>query len=428
MPRRIVRNPKRKNRGEAARSISHTESTNLNNQSESWDCPASAKRKVNPNTRMTSDRLRSLRSCRRLIEETETTPLPRSSREVSSAPDDNQQTNDQADTINSAHQVPEEGFDQVESPSRYLVSVMHPLIVEPELENEDAGNVENSTVGTPKVGVLGEAEMSLSSHSNQIAGQNTFEAESVPLEQEILAGEIQASHRFEEVTNPKCISREGCSSPSFSLNLTEMVEMWGQQADDGIDSEMRSQPEETINGYQVKQEFMPILAKIIRRHGDIANNCLTKSVKGRSALLEIICGIIAEFEENNISNINECVLEDRIRLVGGIKDMKVDVDWLHMRLIEVREAKDILKKSAVLKEKKESNRKLIEESENALEKCEAQKKKVSEMLEAICAEETACKERLARAKVESTAISITVGYAKSKVKRFLKCSVVNGLI
>lgn len=32
MPRRIVRNPKRKNRGEAARSISHTESTNLNNQ------------------------------------------------------------------------------------------------------------------------------------------------------------------------------------------------------------------------------------------------------------------------------------------------------------------------------------------------------------------------------------------------------------
>ena len=327
-----------------------------------------------------------------------------------------------------AYQVPEEGFGQVESPSRYLVSVLHPVIVEPELENQDAENVENSTVGTPKVGVLGEAEMSLSSHSNQIVGQDTFEAESVPLEQESLAGEIQASHRFEEVTNRKCISREGCSSPSFSLKLTEMVEMWGQQADDGIDSEMRSQPEETMNGYQVKQEFMPILAKIISKHGDIANNCLTKSVKGRSALLEIICGIIFEFEDNNLSNINECVLEDRIRLVGGIKDMKVEVDWLHMRLIEVREARDILKKSAVLKEKTESNRKLVEESENALEKCEAQKKKVSEMLEAICAEETACKERLARAKDESTAISITVGYATSKVKRFLKCSVVNGLI
>ena len=323
-----------------------------------------------------------------------------------------------------AYQVPEEGFDQVESPSRYLVSVMHPLIVEPELENED---VENSTVGTPKVGVLGEAEISSSGHLNQIAGQNTFEAENVPLEQEPLAGEVQASHRSEEVTNRKCITREGCSSPSFSLKLTEMVEMWGQQADDGNDSEMKSRPEETINGYQVKPEFMLILTKIISKYGDIANNCLTKSVKGRSALLEIICGIISEFEDNNLSNINVCDLEDRIRLVGGIKDMQVDVDWLHMRLIEVREARDILKKSAVLKEKTESNRKLIEESENALEKCEAQKKEVSERLKAICAEETACKERLASAKDESTAISITVGYAKSKVKRFLN-SVVNGLI
>jgi len=70
-------------------------------QSESWDCPVSAKRKVNPNTMMISDRRRTLRSCRRLIEETGTASLPRSSRESSSSPDDNQQPDDQADTINS---------------------------------------------------------------------------------------------------------------------------------------------------------------------------------------------------------------------------------------------------------------------------------------------------------------------------------------
>jgi hypothetical protein len=75
---------------------------------------------------------------------------------------------------------------------------------------------------------------------------------------------------------------------------------------------------------------MPILAKIISKYGDIANNCLTKSVKGRSTLLQIIGGIIFEFKENNLSNIKECVLKDNIRLVGGIKDMKVEVDWLQM--------------------------------------------------------------------------------------------------
>ncbi|MCI43874.1 PEARLI 4 protein, partial [Trifolium medium] len=68
-----------------------------------------------------------------------------------------------------------------------------------------------------------------------MAGQSNLEAEGIPLEQEPLAMEIQASNKFEEITiksNRKCISRAGCVSPSVSLKLTEMVGMIREEDDD----------------------------------------------------------------------------------------------------------------------------------------------------------------------------------------------------
>ncbi|XP_024627591.1 uncharacterized protein [Medicago truncatula] len=349
---------------------------------------------------------------------------------------------------NQANQVPEEGSDQVESMSRYLVQVVYPLTMEPELEHKEAENVENSTGGIPEnMGELGEAEMSFSHNSNKMAGQialeekvplekeslsgkiqasNRFE-ENAPLEKQSLSGEIQASNRFEEVTNMKSISRAGCLSPSFSLKLTEVVDMVRNEDGDEVDSNVRSRPEDTINGYQVKPEFMPMLRKIIGKHGDIAKNCLAKSVKFRSVLLEMICGIISDLDEKNVKNTREEVLKTKIDQVDEIKSMKVEVEWLRTRLVEALDAREIMKKFVMLKEKTDDNRKLIEDVESELKECEEEKKEASERLREICDKETACKQRLAIAKEESATISTTVGYAKSKVKRFLKCSVVDGL-
>jgi hypothetical protein len=103
----------------------------------------------------------------------------------------------------------------------------------------------------------------------------------------------------------KCISRVGCSSSVRSLKLTEMVEMVGIEDDD---EEIKSRPEDTVKGYQVKEEFMPILTK----------NCVTKSVKSRSALLEMICEIISEFEKKDLSKTKEGDLKSNISLVEGI--------------------------------------------------------------------------------------------------------------
>ncbi|WJX67328.1 hypothetical protein P8452_51805 [Trifolium repens] len=93
------------------------------------------------------------------------------------------------------------------------------------IRHEQVGemHVENSTLGIPeKAGELGEA-----------AGQNMYEAEIVPLDQEPLAGEIQAS-------------RAGCSAPCISLKLTEMVDMVrNEDDDDEVDSTIQSWLEDT---------------------------------------------------------------------------------------------------------------------------------------------------------------------------------------
>ncbi|GAU35909.1 hypothetical protein TSUD_69420 [Trifolium subterraneum] len=515
MPRKKIgrtRNQKRKNSLDEDENISHSESTtNKNNQSESWECPVSARRNLFPKSTTTFARRRTLRSSTRL-NETGTPSLRRSSRRHTFAPDHIRQHDDTSNTINSARQV-SEASDQVEieSPSRYLVSVVFPPTVEPDLGHKEAENVENSTPIMPnmteevgeaepnimeevgeaelnnmteevgeaepntmeevgeaepnnmteevgeaepnmmeEVGVAnepdnmmeevgeaepnmmeevgeaepntmeeegeGEAEKSSSNH----ARKKRFEKESIPLEPESLTAGITNKNQR------KSISRVGCSSPLRSLKLTEMAEMVGIEDDD--DAEIESHPENTFKGYQVKEEFMPILVKIIGKYGDIAKNCVTESVEYRSWLLTMICGIMSEFEKKDLRKIKEGVLKSKIALVDGIKKMNVDVEWLHMRLIEVGEAREVLVQSGMLKEKTDQNKKLIQESKNALEKCQARKKEVEEQLKAICDEEAVCKENLAKAQNDSVTITRIVGFAKSKVRRFLYHSVVDGLI
>ncbi|KAK2438452.1 hypothetical protein QL285_023226 [Trifolium repens] len=372
MPPRMGRTRK-KNLNEPG-NFSHSESTtNRKNtvklESSGWDCPLSARRVLIPNSTSISGLRRSSRFATRCIENGTT----------------------------SLEQVGE----------------MH---------------VENSTVNIPeKEGESGEAEMSLSNNSNQMAGHNNLEAEDIPLEQEPLTWEIQASYKFEEITvknNGKCISRAGCSSPSVSLKLTEMVGMVGEEDDDEVGSNIQSWPGDTVNEYHVKPEFMPILRKIIGKHGDIAQNCIAKSVNYRSKLLELICEIISELDNKDVTNIKGKDLKKKIGLVDEIKIMEVEVEWLHTRLTEILEARQILKQSGKLKEKFDSNKESIEIAESALQECETAKKK----LKAICDKETLWKERLAKSQHESTKTYQEIKSAKSRVKRFLNCSLVDDLL
>ncbi|CAJ2665379.1 unnamed protein product [Trifolium pratense] len=201
----------------------------------------------------------------------------------------------------------------------------------------------------------------------EIAGENTFVAETIPLEQEPLVGEIQTS-------------RAACSAPSISLKLTKIVGMVrNEDVDDEVDSNIQSGLEDTVNGYKVDAEFMPILSKIIEKHGDIAKNC-KRSVEYRSMLLDRICRIVSELDKKNVTDIKEKDLETQIVLVDDIKTNEVEVNWLHTRLTEIREAKQILKKCGKLKDKLDNDRDCIEITSSSLKILEDQKKEASEKL------------------------------------------------
>ena len=59
------------------------------------------------------------------------------------------------------------------------------------------------------------------------------------------------------------------------------------------------------HGYQVKPESVPMLRKILSKHGDIAKNCTVMRIKYRSMLLEMIFDIITELQDKDINGIKE---------------------------------------------------------------------------------------------------------------------------
>nr|XP_012571877.1 uncharacterized protein LOC101492226 [Cicer arietinum] len=138
-----------------------------------------------------------------------------------------------------------------------------------------------------------------------------------------------------------------------------MVTMVGDE-DDEVDFVW---PKDTC-GYRVKPEFMPVLRKIIGKHGNIVKNCPALTVKYRS-MLERICEIISELEKKDGTKIREGTLRCKIGVVNEIKNMEVEVEWFHTRLAEILEARTKFQQFGMKKDKTDNNRKTIEIAKSA---------------------------------------------------------------
>ncbi|XP_057422442.1 uncharacterized protein LOC130716252 [Lotus japonicus] len=372
------------------------------------------------------------------LTEIEKTPVSRRSRpqiskEHCSASNAFQLPDDPVDTVISAIQV--QTGSVVESPSRLLTQAAdHSFNFTPEMRHEEAekvGNIiatENDTVDIQEMEKAHEAGIN-SNHLNQMEWQETVLAECSPLKKSPLAKEFQVSNTLEEGANKnhsKSSSMYGSPSSYFSFNLTGIDNML--ENEDEVDSVRQSSSMDTVEGYEVKPNLMPILSKILNKHGDIAENCVVLTMKYRSKLLEVICEIISELQDKEFGKIKDDNLREMIALVNEIKNLKVDIEWLHQRLVQILEARQILKQSGVLKEKKDSNIKDIETAEKELGEFKEQKKELEAKFRSICEKEIVCKESQATAKVKSTRIRATIKSAKYKVRRFLNCSLADDLL
>uniref|UniRef100_A0A0R0KB91 Uncharacterized protein n=1 Tax=Glycine max TaxID=3847 RepID=A0A0R0KB91_SOYBN len=170
---------------------------------------------------------------------------------------------------------------------------------------------------------------------------------------------------------------------------------------------------DTIEGYQVKPEFIPMLRKILSKHGDVMEMFLRIPWYSQR---------YSELQDKGLDKITEDELRNMFGVANEIKNMKVNTEWLFLRLEEILEARQILGQSGILKEEKDNNRK---------KECEAEKKAVEAKFRLICdkirCKEIASKEKLAREEDESARISETTMNAKSKIRRFVNYSSADGL-
>ncbi|XP_057438065.1 uncharacterized protein LOC130730154 [Lotus japonicus] len=358
-------------------------------QSESWECPGFAGKRLNSN-KITGRARATLRSSKKLTETGKTS--------VSKCPQP-------PISICSAIQQPDDPVDTA------IQGVQVGSVVQDAHEAED---IIEKVVPLAKVPVVEEA-----AHEAEDILEKVVPLEKVPVVEEA----HEAEGNLEKVPLAKDTHRSPSPSSSGNLNLTEIVKMRDEfDEDDEVNSVGQSSPMDTVLGYQVKLSSMPMLRKILDKHGDIAENCSILTMKYRSKLLEMICDIVSELQEKDFWKIKDNDLKNMFAIVDEVKSLKVDIEWLQLRLVEIREARH------TLKQVKDSNRRTIDAAERELGEFEAQKKEIEAKLHSLCGQETSYKDTLARAKNESIRINATIKDARSKVTQFHNCSLVDDLL
>lgn len=154
------------------------------------------------------------------------------------------------------------------------------------------------------------------------------------------------------------------SSSSISLNLTQAcLLMDEEQADFDEIGSRSSEAFLSVNGYEVKAEMKPILRDIFTRHGDIAKDCTFRAVRSRASLLENVCEIYKKMEVANFMLITPSELNSLLEQVRDLETTKIELGWLHSRLVEIVEAKDGIN---TLKEEKRRTAEAIERRKQEL--------------------------------------------------------------
>lgn len=209
------------------------------------------------------------------------------------------------------------------------------------------------------------------------------------------------------------------SSSSISPNLAQMCLL--RDKDPADFDEIGSRSNEafvSVNGYEVKAEIAPILRDIFIRHGDIAKDCTFRAVRSRSYLLEHVCEIYKRLEGANFMLITPVQLNSLLEEVRDLETTKIELGWLHYRLVEITEAKDGIN---TLKEEK---RRTCEAVERRKQELVSDKKQLEVLLKKINDNENA----LAVLEDEEEKLHEKFNNVKSNLKVFHRKSLVYGLL
>ncbi|XP_049393296.1 uncharacterized protein LOC125857723 [Solanum stenotomum] len=176
-----------------------------------------------------------------------------------------------------------------------------------------------------------------------------------------------------------------------------------------------------VDGYRVKEEAAPILQKIFLKYGDIAMNSSFSSVTFSSSLLEFVCDIYNKLEATNFLSITSTELQSMIAEVKDLESVKVDVGWLHRRLNDISQTKQLVQDSCILNEAKTRNLVAMETNKKELE---GLKEELATLQERIHKKEV----EIGISHYENEKIMQCVADSKAKLNSYLKKSLVHDLL
>uniref|UniRef100_M0ZS02 Phospholipase n=1 Tax=Solanum tuberosum TaxID=4113 RepID=M0ZS02_SOLTU len=254
---------------------------------------------------------------------------------------------------------------------------------------------------------------------DQKPGQHTQTAPSFP---EVVDEKNTTLRKTDVVSNANATKPETRSDPlptkSMSLNFTRVAALvtdYSSYAD-----KVESKPV-MVDGYRVKEEAAPILQKIFLKYGDIAMKSSFSSVTFSSSLLEFVCDIYNKLEATDFLSITSTELQSMLAEVKDLESVKVDVGWLHRRLNDISQAKQLVQDSCILNEAKTRNLVAMETNKKELE---GLKEELATLQERIHKKEV----ELGIAHYKNEKIMQRFADSKAKLNSYLKKSLVHDLL
>ncbi|KAH0687586.1 hypothetical protein KY290_019193 [Solanum tuberosum] len=258
---------------------------------------------------------------------------------------------------------------------------------------------------------------------DQKLGQHTQTAPSFP---EVVDEKNTTLRKTDVVSNANATKPETRSDPlptkSMSLNFTRVAALMTDYS--SYADKVESKPGHLsvmVDGYRVKEEAAPILQKIFLKYGDIAMNSSFSSVTFSSSLLEFVCDIYNKLEATDFLSITSTELQFMIAEVKDLESVKVDVGWLHRRLNDISQAKQLVQDSCILNEAKTRNLVAMETNKKELE---GLKEELATLQERIHKKEV----ELGIAHYENEKIMHRFADSKAKLNSYLKKSLVHDLL
>ncbi|XP_060207012.1 uncharacterized protein LOC132634890 isoform X2 [Lycium barbarum] len=131
----------------------------------------------------------------------------------------------------------------------------------------------------------------------------------------------------------------------------------------------------------INPSLEPTFLAIVKKHGDITNDCPLESRYMLTSILEAICKIVQELQKKHLTEVDCNLLNSYCSIVRDAEKIKVNVNWLRIRLDEIKDGVNSIVETKKLNDKKNRLAEQIENEKKDLELMKAELEKLKSEIE-----------------------------------------------